>query len=54
MTPYERRCPAVMSIGPELVGKKFPSKSGIRPMTRELFASRVLWRCCNAWETVIL
>jgi hypothetical protein len=33
-----------MSIGPELVGKKFPSKSGIRPMTRERFASRVLWQ----------
>jgi hypothetical protein len=31
-----------MSIGPELVGKKFPSKSGIRPMPRERFASRVL------------
>jgi hypothetical protein len=33
VTPYERRCPAVMSMGPELVGKKFPTKSGIRPMT---------------------
>jgi hypothetical protein len=35
-----------MSIGPELVGKKFPTKfptkSGVRPMTRERFASRVL------------
>jgi hypothetical protein len=36
-----------MSIGPELVGKKFPSKSGIRPMTRERFASRVLWQKVN-------
>jgi hypothetical protein len=43
-----------MSIGPELVGKKFPSKSGIRPMPRERFASRVPWRWCNAWETLIL
>jgi hypothetical protein len=25
VTPYERRCPTVMSIGPELVGKKFPT-----------------------------
>jgi hypothetical protein len=35
-----------MSIGPELVGKKcptkFPTNSGVRPMTRERFASRVL------------
>jgi hypothetical protein len=31
-----------MSMGPESVGKKFPTKSGIRPMTRERFASRVL------------
>jgi hypothetical protein len=31
-----------MSIGPDLVGKKFPTKSGFRPMTRERFASRVL------------
>jgi hypothetical protein len=54
VTPYERRCPAVMSMGPELVGKKFPTKSGIRPMTRERFASRMLWRCCIAWETIIL
>jgi hypothetical protein len=36
-----------MSIGPELVGKKFPSKSGIRPMPRERFASRVLWQKVN-------
>jgi hypothetical protein len=43
-----------MSIGPELVGKKFPTKSGIRPMPRECSASRVLWLCCNAWETIIL
>jgi hypothetical protein len=54
VTPYERRCPAVMSMGPELVGNFFPTKSGIRPMTRERFASRMLWRCCIAWETVIL
>jgi hypothetical protein len=25
VTPYERRCPAVMRMGPELVGKKFPT-----------------------------
>ena len=35
-----------MSIGPELVGKKFPTKFptklGVRPMTRERFASSVL------------
>jgi hypothetical protein len=43
-----------MSISPELIGKKFPSKSGLRPMPREHFASRVLRRCCNVWETVIL
>lgn len=30
-----------MSIGPDLLGKKFPSNSGIRPMTREFFAPRV-------------
>jgi hypothetical protein len=33
-----------MSIRPELLGKKFPSKSGIRPMTRERFISRVTFR----------
>jgi hypothetical protein len=43
-----------MSMGPESVRKKFPTNSGIRPMTRERFASSVLWRCCIAWETVIL
>jgi hypothetical protein len=31
-----------MSIGPDLVGNFFPTKSGFRPMTRERFASRVL------------
>jgi hypothetical protein len=40
--PYERGCPAVMSTGSELVGNFFPIKSGIRPMTRERFASRML------------
>jgi hypothetical protein len=37
VTPYERAYPAVMSMGPELIGKKFlikfPTNSGIRPMT---------------------
>jgi hypothetical protein len=33
VTPYERRCPTVMSIAPELVGNYFPTNSGIRPMT---------------------
>ena len=42
MTPYERSSPAVMSIGPELGRKKIPSKSGLRPMSREGFASRIL------------
>jgi hypothetical protein len=31
-----------MSMGPESVGKKFPTNSGIRLMTRERFASKVL------------
>jgi hypothetical protein len=31
-----------MSVGPEVAGKKFPATSGIRPMTRERFASRML------------
>ena len=35
-------CPAVMSTGPEVVGKKFTANSGICPMTRERFASRML------------
>src|SRR5829696_5633538 len=33
-----------MSINPELLGKKVPSKSGNRPMSRERFASRVTFR----------
>jgi hypothetical protein len=43
-----------MSIRSESIGKKFPNKLGLRPMPREHFASRVIGRCCNAWETVIL
>jgi hypothetical protein len=33
VTPYERGCPAVMSMGPESVGNFFLTKSGLRPMT---------------------
>jgi hypothetical protein len=42
VSPYEGSSPAVMSIGPELVGKKFPICSGIRPMRQDGFASRIL------------
>ena len=31
-----------MSIGPEQVGNFFPTCSGIRPMRRDDFASRIL------------
>ena len=41
-TPYEGDSPVVMSIRPELVGKRFPSRSGMCPMCQESFASRVL------------
>ena len=42
MTPYEGSSPAVMSIGPELVGNFFPTNSGSRPMRQDGFASRIL------------
>jgi hypothetical protein len=32
---YDGRCPAVMSIGPEMVGKMFLSNSGIVSMSRD-------------------